>query len=250
MAILAIVVLFLLIQVFGSYDHLEEMTFSEIESYPGELVVVFYHSSGVTSDDALSVVDEVSKSFKDHMPSSKLRFLSCDGDLAVNKGNFEAAQFNEDSYVFTQTTDGGIQKYAHDLDAKTLFRHLKYSITSPKENKVVPFTTQNELLERSQTRPQFIKFYQEWCTHCKAAKKPFTHAASLLHESVDFVDVHCSGNDEEKAFCQATQVSGYPLIKLLHGDENVKYEGTRTVLGFEKFLNEYVKNQLGEKDEL
>jgi thiol-disulfide isomerase/thioredoxin len=172
-----------------------------------------------------------------------VRFAKCDGDKAINSKDFEEAGFGTGNFVFTQAPEAGIQKYTHDVNALTLYRHIKSLMTEPTENHVVEFTNEDDFFDlidlATPPRPQFVKFFEQWCTHCKAAKRPFAHAAQQFKDTVGFVEVECSKTEENKAFCARHGVRSYPMIKLFTSEEQTMYESpARSLIGFEEFLNE------------
>jgi len=214
--------------------------FSEIESDKSPLIALFYHGSDPESKQVIRSLAVVAKNAAKRFPF--LKFVRCDGDLSENKDSFKNAQFSASvSYLFTQTPEEGIQKYGHELNANTIWRHIKYTMETVTDDRVRKFVDEDDIFEKMDNsdppRPQFVKFYEEWCTHCKATKKPFQIASRLFKDHVDFVEVECSKNEDTKAFCQRHNVNSYPVLKLFTPEEQINYEeGDRSVLSFKKFL--------------
>lgn len=87
-----------------------------------------------------------------------------------------------------------------------------------------------------------VKFYQEWCGHCKSMKKDWDALAETYEteSSVEIVDVNCG---EQEDLCQEHEVRGYPTIKYFVRGEEFDYSGGRG-LGD---LSEFVEMELKKK---
>jgi thiol-disulfide isomerase/thioredoxin len=109
------------------------------------------------------------------------------------------------------------------------------------------FSTEDDFYDRIDLsdpvgKPQFVKFYESWCTHCKAARRPFAHAAVEFEGRVDFVEVECSKSEENQSFCNRHGVRSYPMFKLFSSESSDVYESSaRSLIGFEEFLGTRVE---------
>ena len=116
-----------------------------------------------------------------------------------------------------------------------IYKHVKNLLAPVNEDNVLDFDSEEALLSRADSKPQFVKFYQTWCSHCKNTKKAFLKAASLYKDRVDFVDVDCGEHTE---FCQSQGVTGYPVLKYFDNSGNVRFdEAVRDAIMFEKYLD-------------
>nr|ADD38808.1 Probable protein disulfide-isomerase ER-60 [Lepeophtheirus salmonis] len=74
-----------------------------------------------------------------------------------------------------------------------------------------------------------VKFYAEWCGHCKSLAPAYEQAASeLLQNSppISLVKVNCPENEE---LCKEFDVSGYPTLKIFKKGKIISdYKGGRT----------------------
>ena len=225
-------------------SYVSEQLYSDIKASETDKLVLLYHSSEGQSEPLLDFMNYMAKHFHEQQEQEKdekvFEFITCDGDIPENAEEVSKASMRLPFYLFTQTSEEGIQRYTHDYDLESILSHIKFLTTSPKANKLVPFKSEAELVQKKKTRPQFVKFYQEWCRLCQTVKKPFLHAAEQLEGVVDFVEVHCSGSEEEKAYCEREGVSSYPTIKLMDEDELLGFHEKRTALGFLDFINQHM----------
>ncbi|GMI10864.1 hypothetical protein TrVE_jg626 [Triparma verrucosa] len=70
------------------------------------------------------------------------------------------------------------------------------------------------------TKNTLIKFYQDWCGHCKNMKPAYDQLSSEYSDDSNVViaDVNCGTEPE---LCEANEVTGYPTIKYwVKGSEN------------------------------
>ena len=82
-----------------------------------------------------------------------------------------------------------------------------------------------------------IKFYTEWCGHCKRIEPIYQQLAEKMRDNDDVIigEIDC---DENKDFCISKGVRGYPTILLFEGEseEGKKYKGPRAVIELERFV--------------
>ena len=80
-----------------------------------------------------------------------------------------------------------------------------------------------------------VKYYQEWCGHCKEMQPTYDKLASDYEDSgsVLIAEVDC---DKQEEICEAAGVQGYPTLKyFLQGEQN-DYEGSRDYEGMASFV--------------
>jgi hypothetical protein len=86
-----------------------------------------------------------------------------------------------------------------------------------------------------------LKFYEEWCTHCKALKRPFHRAASYFRDKVDFMEIECSSTDATTEFCTRNGVKSYPALMLFTGEDKFKFEEeSRNIITFGRFFKKHL----------
>ena len=173
---------------------------------------------------------------------NSFQFAKVDCESEANKAECDEAGFkNAGIWVFTSTPHEGIQNYHGPRTTPKLIEHIRYKFMPSDDADVIPFENENAFYERldkgDKPKPIIVKFWESWCTHCKAAKIPFEQAAGFFKEQVEFMEVECSKNDETKKFCQANGVQGYPTIILFDGEQKHKYEMPDKSIGsFQEFF--------------
>eukprot|EP00695_Tsukubamonas_globosa_P003497 TRINITY_DN664_c0_g1_i2.p1 TRINITY_DN664_c0_g1~~TRINITY_DN664_c0_g1_i2.p1 ORF type:complete len:245 (+),score=83.01 TRINITY_DN664_c0_g1_i2:116-850(+) len=144
------------------------------------------------------------------------------------------ARFSDYPYCFLATSEG-VERVPDHLDANGLFKAVADKFEPVSYDDVVTITSAEEFEKLS--GPRMIKYFEQWCGHCKAAKKPYAKAATQLKGQAILAEIECSLNDETKAICQENDVQGYPTIKFVDAeDEEVDFQGPRTVGGFSEFV--------------
>ncbi|KAJ5070997.1 protein disulfide isomerase [Anaeramoeba ignava] len=94
-------------------------------------------------------------------------------------------------------------------------------------------TTEN-FAENTKSGYWLIKFYADWCPHCKKLNPIFEEAAKKYSGGVTFGSVHCP---DEGSVCNKQNIRGYPTVKLYeNGIEKTTFNAERTVESFRKFL--------------
>ncbi|GFQ92001.1 thioredoxin domain-containing protein 5 [Trichonephila clavata] len=84
----------------------------------------------------------------------------------------------------------------------------------------------------------FVKFYAPWCGHCQKMARAWEELAENLQydKSVTISKIDCT---ENKKTCSEFEVKGYPtLLWIVNGKKIEKYQGTRDLDGFKKFITE------------
>mmetsp|Transcript_83088 Transcript_83088/g.173933 ORF Transcript_83088/g.173933 Transcript_83088/m.173933 type:complete len:232 (-) Transcript_83088:57-752(-) len=83
----------------------------------------------------------------------------------------------------------------------------------------------------------FVKFYTQWCPHCKRLApiwEELALGAASAEWAVKIAEVDCG---RDKAICDKLQVHGVPtLLMIKDGDVVAKYSGEHNLKTFEEFL--------------
>lgn len=97
---------------------------------------------------------------------------------------------------------------------------------------VVYYIRQNN--EGFSERPTVYFFYVDWCPHCKTAK-PKVQEFKKTNKHVNVKEVNC---EEEKELARKFNVSAYPTVYLVNGEEKTELNEAINV----NSLNNLVKN--------
>ena len=70
-------------------------------------------------------------------------------------------------------------------------------------------------------KPWFIKFYANWCGHCKSVKSAVVETAVALQAKdnafqVSVGAVDCAGTAAQEALCKRFKVRSYPVLCVIH----------------------------------
>ena len=85
--------------------------------------------------------------------------------------------------------------------------------------------------------PWFIVFYAPWCGHCKKLMPAWNQFAEQEgHKNQLKVAVVDCDNQENNDLCGAFDITGYPRILYLRGDQYYRYRGERTVEKITEFV--------------
>ncbi|GFX76406.1 thioredoxin domain-containing protein 5 [Trichonephila clavipes] len=109
--------------------------------------------------------------------------------------------------------------------------------TTKLENGALELTDEN-FLNTLNRGLHFVKFYAPWCGHCQKMARAWEELAENLQydKSVTISKIDCTENKEA---CLEFAVKGYPtLLWIVNGKKVEKYQGTRDLDGFKKFITE------------
>ena len=158
------------------------------------------------------------------------------------------------------TTRGEPKRYRHkgEIKLETLVSFLesfkagkieKYMKTEdiPNANegpvyKVVGRNFQSEVIDNN--KDVLVKFYAEWCGHCKKLAPIYKTVAETLKENemIKLVEIDATKNDVE-----GISVHSFPTVYLYQAGKKktpLKFEGDRTEEGITKFLQEKCTNPI------
>ena len=97
------------------------------------------------------------------------------------------------------------------------------------------YKTAAAVIEASKTKPVFVKYYEEWCGHCKKLKKHFQQSSKDAPDWT-FLEVECSKSDAHQGFCGMGGVEGFPTLVIFKDGKKKKYEGGRTFADMTKYI--------------
>ncbi|CAF0851010.1 unnamed protein product [Adineta steineri] len=110
---------------------------------------------------------------------------------------------------------------------------------------VIPLTSAN-ISQYLQNHVTFVKFYANWCPHCKKFEPTWKHfSEAKQNNDLQIAEVDCS---EEPLLCSDHDVFGYPTIKLFVHGSGARYEGPRHVDSLEAFYREKIAEDANFED--
>ena len=88
-------------------------------------------------------------------------------------------------------------------------------------------------------KPMFIKFYANWCGHCKKIKPEWDETAEEVNKkNKKMLKVNCgNGSKKEKEIMSKYNIDGYPTIIVFDNGVASPYEGKRTKEAFKEALS-------------
>jgi len=91
------------------------------------------------------------------------------------------------------------------------------------------------MLDSSNGKTMFVKFYAPWCGHCKSLQPVWDELQNTYNGSdgVSVVSVNCEKN---KDIAKKFNIRGYPTIKKISGSEIIDYNGSRSRSSLAKFI--------------
>jgi thiol-disulfide isomerase/thioredoxin len=202
----------------------DEMSFPELEADTSMKLVLFHDPSVEASNAAMAVAKELSE--MEEFAQYYL-FKSCDVTAAENKGAADAGLTG--GTVFTHTPEAGIDAFDGELTVESFRSFHDFRVNEVDGDNVKSMTDLEDVFALAESKPVFLKMFEQWCGHCKKMKKHFQYASTQENSSVHFVEVECSASGN---FCAQFGVNSYPSVRLLAKvDDDYKiynYEGART----------------------
>lgn len=200
------------------------MSFSELEADTSMKLVLFTDPSSEESNKNFAVAEELSG--MDEFNSQYL-FKSCDVTTEENKGAADAGLTG--GLVFTHTPEAGIDAFGGELTVESFRSFHQFRTEDVDGDNVASLSTLPDVFAKAETKPVFLKMFEQWCGHCKKMKKHYQYASSQENQSVHYVEVECSAADN---VCNQFGVNSYPSVRLLAKvDDEYKvcdYKGART----------------------
>lgn len=217
------------------------------EVMPGSVpkqVILYYQPEQEASTKAMKELTAVKEGLEGKVD---LDFVKVDG--AKHETDMTAAGFDTKKgfpFLFVCVHDSELWK--GPIEAAAIMEYITKEAKPIDESWVLRFSSEDELWDTIQPeRPALVKFYEEWCGHCKRLKTHFQRSAAHFEEKVAHIDVECSSSDGAKAFCESQDVSGFPLMRLYTEDGDIhEYQGQRKLPDIVSFLNKHlsVKKEL------
>ena len=88
-------------------------------------------------------------------------------------------------------------------------------------------------------KPWFIEFFAPWCPHCQHLAPVWDSLHLKVRDEVNIARVDCT-SAKSRPLCVHFDVHGYPTLIYfpLDSTQKLRYEGKRTIEGFESWLQE------------
>ncbi|KAJ6231718.1 protein disulfide-isomerase tmx3 [Anaeramoeba flamelloides] len=96
---------------------------------------------------------------------------------------------------------------------------------------VIELTEENFDFEVDENEKWFIKFYTDWCGHCKKLKPIFSKLADE-ESAINFGSVNC---EKQKNLCKKYKIRGYPTLKFFSSSQVWDYHGAPTEKNMREF---------------
>ncbi|KAJ6240924.1 protein disulfide-isomerase tmx3 [Anaeramoeba flamelloides] len=117
------------------------------------------------------------------------------------------------------------------MKSQIVFSYFLFSLvvlfcvkTESEIDNVIELTEENFDFEVDENEKWFIKFYTDWCGHCKKLKPIFSKLADR-ESSINFGSVNC---EKQKNLCKKYKIRGYPTLKFFSGPQVWDYHGAPT----------------------
>ncbi|GIQ86624.1 hypothetical protein KIPB_008510, partial [Kipferlia bialata] len=122
-----------------------------------------------------------------------------------------------------------------DLFANDVFAELPQLFVLIEEEHMadimrMPYTADNG--------PTLIKYYEDWCSHCKEFNPQYAKIATLLkaeYPEMRFLAVKCS---ENRRMCDARAIEGFPTVEFAKDTKFTRFAGVRDVTGVMGWVKE------------
>jgi thiol-disulfide isomerase/thioredoxin len=95
-------------------------------------------------------------------------------------------------------------------------------------------------------RADLYLFYTDWCPFCKKTKpewaqlkKQYDNGKKVNGYTLNFIEVDCEANSD---LANKFDISGYPTIKLVKGNQVVEFDAKPDVKTLEQFLSTVLSN--------
>jgi thiol-disulfide isomerase/thioredoxin len=120
----------------------------------------------------------------------------------------------------------------------SIYTYKRY--VSPKINKA--YVANKEFINDPNTEKvaDIYFFYTTWCPHCKKAMPIWKSFKDEIGENkvkgyrINFLEVDC---DKDQELAEKFNISGYPTIKLVNGNQTVEYDAKPDKDTLMQFLN-------------
>ncbi|GAA6039738.1 hypothetical protein JCM8097_001378 [Rhodosporidiobolus ruineniae] len=89
-------------------------------------------------------------------------------------------------------------------------------------------------LKAPEGAPAFVKYFANWCTHCKALAPKWVDLASALSTSVAVYEMDCEAEGNKKV-CRQEGVKAYPTLLFYNKGAVAEYHGNRNVEAMKQF---------------
>lgn len=95
-----------------------------------------------------------------------------------------------------------------------------------------------------------VKFYADWCRHCKTLLPTYEEVDSLFANEPNVQIVKINGDKDGRKMSKKYNIEGFPSIVMFHGtDEPIEYSGSRDVEGLSNFVQQLSSVRLEKHEE-
>jgi thiol-disulfide isomerase/thioredoxin len=91
--------------------------------------------------------------------------------------------------------------------------------------------TFNEPTKEVNTNKKIVLYHADWCGHCKNFLPVWKQFVNQ-HPEINTEDIECSNNKTKCA-----NIEGYPTVILFNGDQQIQFNGERTIDALYNFVN-------------
>ncbi|BAM41169.1 protein disulphide isomerase [Theileria orientalis strain Shintoku] len=93
----------------------------------------------------------------------------------------------------------------------------------------------------SQHKLVMVKFYADWCVHCKSMAPEYAQAAKTLHEEKSEVVLAKVRNEEGQKLMEKYSVRGFPTVYFFKNGTELEFNGSRDAKGIVDWVKEMSK---------